>query len=192
MLRLTAGKMYELFKLVNKPRFSSQIIVAYPEFTQLRREIEKSIGEVMPLGRWRNTFGFHYDENLFATIDLAHLDAMPDNVFHEIVYEKKSVNTFFGLSEVFFQSVFAASLVEPTTFVEFQRNNINDLVYRFFNAINSVITGLHHIVMNIFSQHGIYIRDHNRRIANVAMFISTKDALLPAFILYEEDALDEP
>lgn len=196
MLRTAASKTYELFIVTERNQeYASIINAAYEDFPKPRKEIKRMLSAHILLETLRNKFGFHYNKEIYENISTFYLKDDPSNEMHGIYIERKSVNTFFAMSEFFFQKAFAAAMKTKPGYEEFATKAIFGMVGDFMVAFNKFVTAIHSVIIGICRAAGIDLDAPERLTETSAPFIRARDARLPAFLFFrdhEEALASEP
>jgi hypothetical protein len=150
MLRMAASKMHELIKIIEKDQGYRDIILkSYPDFHIDRRVIKKLIAKHIPLNTLRNDLVFHYEKKIYDSIDTIHLQCSPNEETHDIIIHRQSANSFFAVSEFFFQKAFAAAMKSNASYEDFADGIILQLVPDFMVAVGKLITAVHHVMIGL-------------------------------------------
>lgn len=187
MLRTAASKAYELFVLTERNQDYSLIInTAYEDFSTIRKDVKRILSAHVPLKTLRNKFGFHYNKEIYEDIDTLHLIDDSNEETHAIYFEQKSVNTFFAISEFFFQKTFAAAMRAKPGYDEFATKAIFSMVGDFMVAFNKFVTAIHNVIIGICRAAGVDLNAPERRTETSAPFILARDARLPALLFFRD------
>src|SRR5919106_1938081 len=189
MLRMAASKMLELIKITDEDQEYRKIIQdSYPGFDADRKWSRKIVAKHITLDTLRNDFGFHYCKKIYSDIDKIYLNSLPGEEIHDYVFERKSTNSFFAMSEFFFQKAFAAAMKKNPSYEEFAKTTILELVPDIMVALDKLITAVHRVIIGLWGSVGIDLRAPERHNESAASFTPKSEARLPALILFDQDA----
>jgi hypothetical protein len=185
MLRLGASKMQEFFDITNASEYGKIIQSVIPTFVKEKKEIEKIVEAHIGLRVIRNEFGFHYKANMFSKINMTYL-SLPAEECYNIVFEigGKVNNTFFAISEAFFQKTFAAAMNDNPSYKDFAVAAIFDLVKAIMIALDRCIAMIQHIIIGLLRSAGIDPNVAERHQEATIPFTPADEVRLPAFVFF--------
>jgi hypothetical protein len=101
--------------------------------------------------------------------------------------ERKGVNSFVAIREYFFHRVFANSMKTKPIYEEFATKSVFELVADIMVALNKLIISIHHVIIGLCRSVGIDLDAPERHNETSAPFTPTREARLPAFLLFDQD-----
>jgi hypothetical protein len=149
--------------------------------------VKKIVSKHIPLDTLRNDLGFHYRRKIYDSIDTIHLQRSPSDETHDLIIHRHSVNSFFAISEFFFQKAFAAAMKGNSSYEEFAKTIILQLVPDFMVAVGKLITAVHRVMIGLLTSAKVDLNPPERRNETAASFTPATEARLPAFILFDRD-----
>ena len=158
---------------------------SYPDFNSISKQVKRIVTKHINLDTLRNDFGFHYRKKIYDEIDTLYLQGLPGNETHDIIFEHRSINSFFAMSEFFFQKAFAAAMKKKPSYREFAERTIFELVLDTMVALDKFITAVHHVIMGLWKSVGINLSASERRNETAASFTPKSEARLPMLILFD-------
>jgi len=186
MVRLALSKMHELIQKTSEGEYKDILAAVYAEFAMAEQKALDEVGRYMPLRCIRNCFGFHYDGSVIGGLGTTRLGKEKHET-HDFIISRKTVNTFFPLSEFFYQKAFASALVKKATYEEF----VTKIFLPFFeDSLGTICNFIHavHCAMKALSKSvGVDLEEESRVVDTVAPFVPIDQARLPAFIAFRSE-----
>ena len=183
MLRLALSKMHELIEKTTEGRYQEILAKADAEYASAVQEARDGVGKYMPLRDLRNCFGFHYKSSVIGGLGTHRLGKEKEET-HDFIVADKSVNTFFSLSEFFYQKAFASTWVNKLSFEDFARTGILTFIEDGLIVMDKFIRAVQQAVFKLYYANGIDLSEPTRCQETVALFVPIDEARLPAFIAF--------
>lgn len=106
---------------------------------------------------------------------------------HDFIIHRNSVNSFFAISEFFFQKAFASAMKSNSSYEDFADRITLQLVPDFMVAVDKLITAVHRVMIGLLTSAGVDLNVPERHNETAATFTPAREARLPAFILFDRN-----